>query len=106
LAGALDPEHPGTREAIAQIAASLDRRPQHRILSPDREAWREAGILAGLLARLQGYGRDERRRALNDALIFLTAEKYGCAVLTRNFTDFDLLLQLDPRGTAIFYDRT
>ena len=72
----------------------------------DRDVWREAGVLAGLLARLQGYGRRERRKALNDALIFLTAAKNGCAVLTRNLADFDLLMQLDPRGRAIFYQRT
>ena len=66
--------------------------------------WREAGILAGLLARLQGYGKSEQRKALNDALIFLTAAKSGCIVLTRNLSDFDLLMQLDLRGQAIFYE--
>jgi hypothetical protein len=37
-------------------------------------------------------------------LIFLTAAKNGCVVLTRNRSEFDLLMQLDPRGQAIFYD--
>lgn len=104
LAGLLDPLHPGTQQVIAQIAASVELRPAHRVLAPDRDTWREAGILAGLLARLQQYGKNERRKALNDALIFLTAAKNGCAVLTRNISDFDLLMQLDPRGHAIFYD--
>lgn len=104
LAGLLDPSHPETRRVIAQIAASLELRPAHRILVPDRNAWREAGILAGLLARLQQYGKSERRKALNDALIFLTAAKSGCVVLTRNLSDFDLLMQLDTRGQAVFYD--
>jgi predicted nucleic acid-binding protein len=89
---------------IAQIAASVELRPAHRILAPDLDAWREAGILAGLLARLQQYGKNERRKALNDALIFLTAAKNGCVVLTRNVTDFDLLMHLDRKGQAIFYD--
>ena len=88
---------------IAKVAASIDLRPDHRILTPDRETWREAGILAGLLARLQQYGKNDRRKALNDALIFLTATRNGCVVLTRNIADFDLLMQLDPRGQAIFY---
>ena len=88
---------------IAKVAASVDLRPAHRILTPDREAWREAGILAGLLARLQQYGKSERRRALNDALIFLTAARNGCVVLTRNVSDFDLLMQLDGKGQAVFY---
>lgn len=105
LSGLLHPAQPGAAAAIAQVAASIDQRPPHRILNPDREIWREAGILAGLLARLQSYGRSEQRKALNDALIFLTAVRHGCAVLTRNLSEFDLLLQLDSRGRAIFYDR-
>ena len=89
---------------IAQVAASIELRPEHRILTPDRDSWRDAGILAGLLARLQQYGKSEQRRPLNDALIFLTAARNGCAVLTRNLADFDLLMQLDARGQAVFYD--
>ena len=104
LAGLLDPTRPDTARAISQVAASVDLRPAHRILLPDRDIWREAGMLTGLLTRLQGYGKDEQRKALNDALIFLTAAKNGCAVLTRNLSEFDLLMQLDARGKAIFYD--
>jgi predicted nucleic acid-binding protein len=104
LAGLLDPTHPETAGVIAQVAASIDLRPTHRILIPDRDTWREAGILAGLLARLQRYGKNEQRKALNDALIFLTAAKNGCVVLTRNLSEFDLLMQLDARAQTIFYD--
>ena len=89
---------------IDQIAASIDLRPVHRILTPDRDTWRDAGMLVGLLTRLQGYGKNERRKALNDALIFITAAKNGCVVLTRNLSEFDLLMQLYARGQAIFYD--
>jgi predicted nucleic acid-binding protein len=104
LSGLLRPAHPGTRTAVGQVLASVDRRPPHRILNPDRDVWREAGILAGLLARLQSYGKSEQRRTLNDALIFLTAAKFGCSVLTRNLADFDFLMQLAPTGQAIFYE--
>lgn len=104
VAGLLDPTHPETTGVIAQVATSIDLRPAHRILNPDGDSWREAGMLAGLLARLQGYSKNDRRKALNDALIFLTAAKNGCAVLTRNISEFDLLMQLDARGQAIFYD--
>lgn len=104
LAGLLDPTHPDTASVIAQVAKSIELRPEHRILTPDRDTWREAGILAGLLARLQRYGKTEQRKVLNDALIFLTATKNGCVVLTRNVTDFDLLMQLDAKGQAVFYD--
>lgn len=103
LGGLLDPVHANTRNAIQQVLASVERRPAHRILNPDRQAWREAGILAGLLARLQKYGKAEQRRALNDALIFLSAAQHGCVVVTRNISDFDLLMQLAP-GKAVFYN--
>lgn len=104
FAGLLDPTHPETERVIARVAASINLRPIHQILTPERDIWREAGILAVLLARFQGYGKNERRKALNDALIFFTATKNGCVVLTRNILEFDLLMQLDTRGQAIFYD--
>jgi predicted nucleic acid-binding protein len=105
LSGLLDPRCAESQKAVVQVASLIEMRPAHRILNPDREIWREAGILAGLLARLQGYGKNEQLKALNDALIFLTAVKHGCVVLTRNVLDFDLLMQLDLRGSALFYDR-
>ena len=103
--GLLHPDHPHTRQAIEQIAASVDKRPTHRILAPDRGVWREAGILSGLLARLQGYDSAHRRQVLNDALIFCTASKHGCTVITRNTSDFDLLQQLVPLGRVLFYNQ-
>jgi hypothetical protein len=69
-----------------------------RTITADAAIWRAAGILSGMLARTQGYGREQRRRVLNDALLFETARKHGCTVLTRNVADFDLLPQLDPFG--------
>lgn len=105
LAGLLNPTHPETPYVLEQVLASVERRPSHLILNPDRDIWREAGILAGLLARLQNYGKTERRRALNNTLLFLSASKHGCSVLTRNISDFDFLMQLAPHGKAIFYDR-
>jgi predicted nucleic acid-binding protein len=96
----------GTPRAVEQIVASIERRPDHRILNPDAEIWREAGILAGLVARLQHYGKSERRRVLNDALIYLSAARNGCAVLTRNVDDFDFLMQLAPFGRVVFYEQS
>jgi predicted nucleic acid-binding protein len=100
--GFLDPGHPGTSQIIEQITAVIERRP-YRTIVPDPEIWREAGILSGILGRLQGYGKDQRRRTLNDALLFASGRKHGCAVLTRNVVDFDLLQQLDPSGSVLFY---
>ena len=101
--GLLDPAHSQTPEIIEQIAAVIDRRPSYRMITPDRGIWREAGVLVRTLARTQGYGREQRRRVLNDALLFATARKYGFAVLSRNIQDFDLLQQLDPSGKVLFY---
>jgi len=101
--GLLDPGHPGTSEIIEQITAVLEHRPSYRTIVPDPEIWREAGILSGILGRLQGYGKDQRRRALNGALLLASAGKHGCVVLTRNVVDFDLLQQLDPSGGVLFY---
>ncbi len=101
--GLLDPGRPETREIIDQIGAVIERRPSHRTIQPDSGVWREAGILSGMLASLQGYGNNQRRRAFNDALLFVTARKQRCAVLTRNLADFDLLEQLDPSGKVLFY---
>jgi predicted nucleic acid-binding protein len=70
---------------------------------PDAQIWREAGLLAGILARLQGYGAGDRNRVLSDALLFCTARKHGLTVLSRNLKDFDLLQQLDPSGRVVFY---
>ncbi len=103
LAGLLNPVHPDTAQALHQVFATIERRPSHRIVTPDREIWREAGILAGMLARLQQYGKAEQRKVFNDALIFLSAAKSGLTVLTRNISDFDLLSQLEPHGKVLFY---
>jgi predicted nucleic acid-binding protein len=103
LAGLLSPDHRDTPRVIDQVLASIGQRPAHRIVNPDREVWRDAGILAGLLARVQQYGKAEQRKHLNDALIFLSAAKAGLTVLTRNLSDFDLLTQLAPYGKVLFY---
>lgn len=100
--GLLDPDHSPTRKIIEQIAALIDRRPVQRTVMPDQHVWREAGILSGILARLQGYEKGERRRTLN-ALLYVSARRSGCTVLTRNVSDFDFLQQLDPAGRVLFY---
>ena len=99
----LDHAHSGTRHIVEKIVKIIERRSAHRMIVPDSDIWRQAGILSGVLARLQGYAKEQRRRILNDALLFASARRYGCAVLTRNLTDFDFLQQLDPSGRVLFY---
>lgn len=103
VCGLLDPAHPRTREIIERIVQVIDRRAVHRTIIPDAGIWREAGVLSGTLARLQSYGKDQRQRLLHDALLFASARKHGCTVLTRNIVDFDLLQQLDSSGRVLFY---
>ena len=101
--GLLDPDHSQTRLIIEEIAALIDRRLVQRTVMPDQNVWREAGILSGILARLQGYEKGQRRRTLNDALLYVSARRSGCTILTRNVSDFDFLQQLDPAGRVLFY---
>ena len=52
--GLLDPARPHAREITEQISTVIERRPTYRTIAPDPEIWREAGVLSGVLARLQG----------------------------------------------------
>ena len=99
----LDPVHPDNDNVISRISEIISRISPHRCIAPDRQVWHEAGILTGMIARIQGIPKPDRRRILNDALIFATARKNGHTVLTRNTTDFDFLQQLDPSGRVVFY---
>ncbi len=105
--GLLEPQNPGTRPVIDKIAAvisaTIDQRPTQRTIVPDVIVWREASILSGILARLQGFDKGQRRQLMNDALLFVTARRHGCTLLTRNVSYFDLLQQLEPAGTVLFY---
>jgi hypothetical protein len=62
-------------------------------------------MLAGLAFRLRKLPKNQghERKLLNDALLYLQARKLGCAVLTRNISDFDLLNQLVPSGHILLY---
>ncbi len=103
LCALLDPIRADTRGTTKEITAIINRISPHRIIAPDREIWRDAGILSGTVARLQGIPKIDRRRILNDALIFATGRKHGHTILTRNVVDFDFLHQLDPSGRVLFY---
>jgi predicted nucleic acid-binding protein len=104
--GRLDPKDLRTRKALATIAGVIeDDIPRHRLFEPDTQTWGEAGMLTGKVLRLAQLptGRGLERKLLNDCLIYLQARRVGAAVLTRNRRDFDLLDQLAPTGSAIFY---
>ena len=88
------------RDHYAGLIASI---PQTRLLTPDAEIWVDAGLIAGTLARTQNYQRHQRKECLADALIFLTAAKAGLPVLTANRVEFDLIQQLAPAGSFVYF---
>jgi predicted nucleic acid-binding protein len=103
--GRLDPAHAAARKALAALGGAIDDIPRHRLFAPDTDLWGKAGMLAGKALRLRRIppGQGQERRLLNDSLIYLQARKVGAAILTRNVRDFDLLEQLVPSGTVVFY---
>src|SRR5258708_19130977 len=101
--GLLEPHNSRTRPVIDKIAAVIDQRPMQRTTVPAATVWRHASLLSGILARLRGFDKDQRRRLMNDALLVLTARRHGCTLLTRNVSDFDLLQQLEPAGGGVFF---
>lgn len=99
--GLLDPRHPGTPGVLLETLHHVD---PTRTVAPSPDAWLEASLLAGILARTQGLPRPDRRKLLNDALIFLSAEEQQAVLVSRNVRDFDLLLQLRPDVQVLLYD--
>lgn len=104
--GRLDPAHPETKAALRELRETITQDiPPHRLQDPDEDTWGAAGILAGLALRLRGTRKNQghERKLLHDALLYLQGRKLGCAVLTRNIGDFDLLNQLVPSGQILLY---
>jgi predicted nucleic acid-binding protein len=103
--GVLNPTDRRTKAAIAAIRGLVRSMPPHRVYTPDVDVLGRAGLLSGILCRLQGYAADRKLRALHDCALFLQAQKLGFTVLTADAGDFDMLLQLLPAGRALFYRR-
>ncbi len=101
LMGRLDPAHAGTRTALRELSASVNDIPPHRLSAPSVRAFGEAGMLAGLAARLTG--RRHEPALLNDALLLAHAAESGRVLLTRNIGDFDILQQLLPEARILVY---
>ena len=101
--GAYSPQAAGwtaVRDHYADLFAAI---PDSRVLTPDAEVWTTAGLVAGTLARTQGFDRSSRKDCLNDALILLAAAKAGLPVLTANRDEFDLIQQVAGSGSFLHY---
>jgi hypothetical protein len=79
--------------------------PENRLHAPSVNALGEAGILAGLTARLSDLQSGRRQALLNDAALYFQAVEHGQTVLTRNVREFDWFDQLFPRDRVLFYSR-
>ena len=101
--GAYDPKAkgwPAMRDHYAELFAAI---PGQRVLVPDGDTWTAAGLVAGTLARTQGFDRSSRKECLNDVLILLAATKAGVPVLTSNRDQFDLIQQVAGGGSFLYY---
>jgi hypothetical protein len=103
--GALDPADRRTQATLIPIVEMLTRINPSRIIAPSYEVWLEAAVMAGILARTQAIPKQDRRKFLNDTLLFLQAADTGSVMVSRNSRDLDLLLQLKPRVRVLLYDR-
>lgn len=98
-----NPAHPGWPRLRDHYAGLFAAVPPSRVLVPDAFVWADAGVVAGTLARTQGFLPHQRKECLNDTLIFLTAAKAGLPVLTANRDEFDLIQQVAPEGRFVHY---
>ncbi len=103
--GLLDPTHPGTPAIRAVLTETLSRASPERTAAPTHNAWVEAALMSGILARTQGLPKEDRRKMLNDALIFLCAGETGAVLVSANKKDIDLLLRLKPTVQVVLYDK-
>jgi predicted nucleic acid-binding protein len=101
--GARIPSDDKEKAALKELADTIRDIPAHRVVFPTTAMWAEAGILAGLRARVGGFKPHQSQDALNDALLLLQGRELGTAVLTANISDFDILQQLVPDGRVLFY---
>ena len=104
--GALDPADRRTQATLTPIIEILTRINPSRIIVPNYEIWLEAAVMAGILARTQTILKQDRRKFLNDTLLFLQAADAGAVMISRNSRDLDLLLQIKPQVGVLLYDKS
>ena len=92
-----------TEGVLAEIRGTIFDISAHRLSAPSVRTTGEAGILAGLAARLGGIASGREQALLNDAMLYLQAIEQGQVLLTRNIREFDWFDQLLPSGRVLFY---
>ena len=61
--------------------------------TPDSGDWWRAGVIIQKIGDVKNWDRRKRQEFQNDALIALTARRYGATIITANRTDFELLAE-------------
>jgi len=105
LFGRLDPGDVRSEAVLEEISGVISDMPNHRLGAPSVNALGEAGILAGLAARLAHVEAGREQALLNDAILYLQAVENGQIVLTRNIREFDWFDQLLPCDRVLFYSK-
>jgi hypothetical protein len=101
--GRLDPSHHDTPRNRSAIEAVLERLAPGEFVDLSPSGWARAGVLAGSLARLQGFAQDRRRTLLLDAVLFVTAQEQGLTLVSGNLSDMDLLLRVGGPANVVLY---
>ena len=101
LFGRLDPDSAGTADTLAALGEVIEAIPSHRLGTPGLKTTGEAGVLAGLAARLGANGE----RLLQRATVLLHAAETGRVLLARHCAELDYLQQLAPRAQMLLYQR-
>jgi predicted nucleic acid-binding protein len=108
--GRLDPDHPGTARVVATYEALLLRVDAAKVLVPTDADWLAAGELAGHAARMIAGGGGkiatafDRVELISDAIIAILAANAELTIITED-ADFDVLVQLLPSLSVLFYHR-
>jgi hypothetical protein len=101
--GRLDPSHADTPRNRSAIAAVLDRFAPDEFVDLSPSGWARAGVLAGSLARMQGFAQDRRRALFLDAALFVTAQERELTLVSGNLSDMDLLLRVGGAANVLLY---
>jgi hypothetical protein len=101
--GRLDPGHRDTARNKSAIGRVLSEFAPGSFVDLSPAGWARAGVLAGALARLQGFALDRRRALFLDAALFVTAQESRLTLISGNISDMDLLLQVGGDVSILLY---
>src|SRR5882724_3225228 len=94
----------GNRHAVERLERDFDR--ARRILVPNLNDWSQTGNVLALLGAKYGYEQIGKGRLTNDALIAMSAGRFGITVVTANLRDFSKLAEFRPFRWQVSPPRT